>query len=666
MTNSRADCWVVFAALIAITYGTEVRAQATGAPVELTAPQTLQPQTLPPPGVEQPSETGLPAAGEAIQSSAPRRLVPSGQATPADAEAMEEKRARLLGLQTKSGIQVDGLTAIDDESVGVLTQGNGGFGLEMWNGMTRTDAVALVNALPKRLSSAALREAAAMLLLSRAKAPVAVTDDAPSLLSARARALIDMGDVQNAELLLASAPRQGRPAGLDVVDAKIQILKFDNARACGLARNSGARSNDDFWQRLLVYCDALDGKADSVNFGLSLLREISGDDPALVLLADAVVSKSPILLEAVERPTPIHVALSRAAKVQLPPNVSESDDPLVLHAAALAPNLTVGSRIEAAERAVPMGAVPAAELRRLYQQVTFAADDLSNALTRAQEIGGAAARALLYQAAAKQNIPSARAEIISAAFDIAREDNRYLATVQAFRPLIDRLPPSPEMVWFALTGVRAYLALGDVVGTDRWLALLRASATVRDEQKVALARVRPLARLLGAGDKSVSLETVIEDWRVSLQSSDAPGISSLRALVNGMFMAVGEDVPANAWAGVDAGTPKNQVMPSPVVWFMFRDSMRAVAKDMTADKPMVIGSAGLSGVTRIAQSGNEDRDIPPGAAKPTIYALQAIGNTLPGEQGVSVVYEVVAAFRALGMEHTARKLALETVIAAGL
>ncbi|MBO6520166.1 MAG: hypothetical protein JJ900_04655 [Rhodospirillales bacterium] len=661
MTSSRVDRWIFFAALIALGYGADAQAQATGAPAELTAPRSLQPPTG-----EQPGDAGTPAAGDDAQASGPRRLVPSGQAAPSEAESRAEKRARLLGLSGKSGIQVDGLTEIDDESVGVLTQGNGGFGLEMWKGMTRAESVSLVDALPKRLSSAALREAASMLLLSRAKAPVAVTDDAPSLLSARARALIDMGDVQNAELLLAAAPRQGRPSGLDVVDAKIQILKFDNARACGLARNSAAKSNDDFWQRLRVYCDALDGKADSVNFGLSLLREISGDDQALVLLADAVVSKSPILLESVEKPTPIHVALSRAAKVQLPPNVSESEDPLVLYAAALAPNLTIGSRIEAAERAIPMGAAPAAELRRLYQQVTFAEEDLSNALTRAQEIGGAAARALLYQAAAKQNIPSARAEIISAAFDVAREDKRYMAAVQAFRPLIDRLPPSPEMVWFALTGVRAYLTLGDVVGTDRWLALLRASATVRDEQKLALARVRPLARLLGAGDKSVSLETVIGDWRASLQDADTPGVSSLRALVNGMFMAVGEDLPEKAWDGVAAGAPKNQVMPSPVVWFMFRDSMRAVAKEMTADKPMVIGSAGLSGVTRVAQNGSEDREIPPGAAKPALYALQAVGNAAPGEQGVSVVYEVVAAFRALGMEHTARKLALETVLAAGL
>jgi hypothetical protein len=238
--------------------------------------------------------------------------------------------------------------------------------------------------------------------------------------------------------------------------------------------------------------------------------------------------------------------------------------------------------------------------------------------------------------------------------------------VEAFRPLMDRLPPSPEMVWFALTGVRAYLTLGDVVGTDRWLALLRASATVREEQKPALARVRPLARMLGAGDKSATLETVLQDWRQTLQAADAPGASELRALVNGMFMAVGEELPPGAWDGIVAGPPRNQVMPSPVVWFQFRDSLRALIRGQGADEPMVIGSAGLSGVTRVAQSGDEARDVPPGAARAASYALQAVGNTGPGEQGVSVVYEIVAGLRAMGFERTARRLAVETLIAAGL
>ncbi|MEX0693942.1 MAG: hypothetical protein WD075_05835 [Rhodospirillales bacterium] len=561
----------------------------------------------------------------------------------------------------KAGIEVDGLSKIDTESVGILSQQDGGFGLDMWRGISRVEAVNLVNQMPKNLGSAALRDVAAQLLLSRAKAPVALSEDAPSLLVARAKALLAMGDVEGAELLIVAAPSQDRPMGLNIVDAKLQILKYNNARACGLAGNNRDYAGDDFWQRLLIYCDALDGKSENVGLGLSLLREISGDDPALVLLADAVVSRKPIILESIARPTPIHLAMSRAAKVELPLDIAKSDELLVLYSAAMAPNLKTGARIEAAERAVPIGALNPAELRRLYQQVPYEDTDLANALTRAAEIGGVAARALLYQAAAKQNIPSARAETISTALDIAREDGRYKATVEAFRPLINRLPPSPEMVWFALTGVRAFLTLGDAAGTDRWMALLRASASIREESRLALSRVRPLARLLGAGDASIPLETIIADWQATL--GDRPEKAALRTALNGMFLAVGDELPASAWQGIANGAASSQIMPAPEVWFKFRDSLRALK--LSPDL-LPVNNATVSANGVVAGKNAEMAQVPPGAARAAIHALQVMGDGGPGTQGIAAIYEVVAAFRALGFERTARQLALETLLAAGL
>jgi len=653
MINSRVDLVAAFAAAMCFAIPAFAQTPANSGPVDLTRP----------PGMQTPSgdaATSLSPVQSEAPVSQPMRLVPSVRAQP---EPKTEGQPRgLTNTPGKAGIEVDGLSKIDDESVGVLSQRDGGFGLDMWQGMTRAEAVDLVDRMPRHLGSSALRALAAQLLLSRAKAPVGIGEDAKSLLAARARALLAMGDVESTDRLMIASPTQGRPKDMDEVDAKLQILKYNNARACGLVRNNRDVASDDFWQRLVVYCDALDGKADSVGFGLSLLRETSGDDPALVLLADSVITKKPIVLEKIDRPTPIHVALSRAANVELPLSIAKSDDPLVLYSAAMTPNLKIGARIEAAERAVPMGALNPSELRQLYQKVSYTDADLGNALTRAKEIGGAAARALLYQAATKQNIPSARAEIISSALDIAREDGRYIAAVKAFRPLINRLPPSPELVWFALTGVRAFLTLGDPVGTDRWLALLRASASVIEESKLALARVRPLARLLGAGDKSLPLETVISEWQKSL--GDRPEVPALRTALNGMFLAIGEELPPSAWKGIASGKSSSQVMPAPDVWFKFRDSMRAL--QATPQLPQQVENASVAAVT--ADGGREAADmrVPAGAAKAAIYALQVIGDGGPGDWGISVVYEVVAAFKALGFEGISRRLALETLLAAGL
>ncbi len=589
--------------------------------------------------------TKPPSINERAPVAGPRRLTP--RATSPVESAPQPRSAVPLNTPTKVGIEVDGLGKVDGESVGVLTPGDGGLGGDMWKGLTRTQAVEMVASIPTRSNSAALREVASQILLSRARAPFAVTENAPSLLAARAAALLAIGDVDGAELLLSASPTQARPQGLDIIDANLQIIRFNNARACGLARNNVASAGKDFWQRLLIYCDALEGKADSVGFGMSLLRETSGDDPAMVLLVDSVLRGAPIVLENIAQPNPIHIALSRVAKVELPASIAESDDPVLLHAAALTPNLSIDARIEAAERAIALGSLSPAQLRQLYQQVSYNEADLANSLTRASEIGGAAARALLYQAAVKQNIPTARAEIISSALGFAREDGRYQAAVEAFRPLINRLPPSPEMVWFALTGVRAFLALGEPVATDRWMALLRASATVNDDSKVALARTRPLVRLLGGGDQSVPLETVLSEWLVTLE--DAPQLVPLRSMLTGLFVALGEDLPDSAWANIDSGGPRNQLMPPADLWFQFRASMRRFEHDKASQASAVEAGA-----------------MPVGAAKPAILALRSMGNGGPGAQGIAVIFETVSALKSLGMERAARQLAVETVLAAGL
>lgn len=617
-----------------------------------------------------PAEFATPEADTALQQpvSAPRRLVSPGGAQDVPKENMPQQlpSARMsrptAAQSTKSGIEVEGVGAIDSESVGAYARRDGGLGAKMWQGVSRKAAVDYVNAIPSQTGYMALRDVAARLLLSRATAPITASEDAPSLLAARAQALLRLGDVEGARLMLSVSPSQDRPVELDAVDAMLSLLSFNNARACGLARNNQARALDDFWQRLLVYCDALDKKAESVNLGLSLLREVGGDDPAMALLTDSLLTGNAVTLDTIKDPKPIHLVLSRAAKSPLPVDIVNSDDPLVLHGAALAPNLVLGSRIEAAERAVAMGALNPLELRRLYTEVPYTDADRQNALSRANDIGGAAARALLYQAAAKQNIPTARAEIIATAFDVAREDNRFLPAVMAFRPLIDRLPPSPEMVWFALRGVRAFLTLGDPVGTNRWLALLRASAQVREENRVALDRIAPLARLMGAGDRRVEVSDLLEAWKNSLE--DTPESVSRRELLNGLMMALGEPVPADAWDGIPSVGMYPQKLPALSVWFRLRQSMQAIVAEPRTQMG-VMGTAGLGQVTSVAMSRAES-DIPPGVAVPAILVLQAMGAGGPGTQGLAVVFEAITALKTLGLDGAARRLAVETALAAGL
>jgi hypothetical protein len=650
MTNSQNRLILAAVLCAGISLAGLAHAQ-TNAPV---TPEQLQvPGAATQPPASTLSITPLPQAG-----SAPRRLVPN--AAPRSLNPAENYPVVPSDVRKTTGIEVDGLTRIDGDSLGALRQQDGGLGADMWQGTTRMQAVDLVSGMPLNTGSKTLRKLKTRLLLSRARAPIAASDDVPSLLSARVNALMAMGDVENAELLLSVSPTQGRPDGLDAADASIQLLKFDNARACGLARNNQRHASKDFWQKMLIYCDALDGKAESVSFGLSLLRETSGDDPALALLADSVLSGVPITLESIANPTTFHLALSRASKTKLPPDVTTTNNALVLYGATTAPNLILGSKIEAAEKGVAGGIIDPRTLRRLYSEVNYADADLDNALTRADEIGGQAARALLYQAAAKQNIPVARGEIINAALAIAREDARYLPVVEAFKPLIDRIPPSPEMGWFAITAVRGYLTLGDRVGTEKWMALLRASATVNPAAQLALDHVRPLAWVLGAGADRVNLNEMLSAWRQSIE--ERPELIPTQSLLNAIVLALGAELPKTAWDGSLKSEPQSVYIPSASEWLQFRDVMLRWNTMVRENAERRLQVANVSGVTPVAAS--EESMF--GVAEPVIRMLNVMGDIDAGPRSTHVIYEAIFALRQMGLIDDARQLAVENLIAAGL
>ncbi len=595
---------------------------------------------------------------QSTSGGAPRRLVPN--AAPTVLGPSSNAPVVPSDMRKTTGIQIDGLTRIDSDSLGALREQDGGLGSDMWQGMTRTQAVELIKNLPSNTGSKTLRKLKTRLLLSRAKAPIALVDDAPSLLSARAQALMSMGDIENAELLLSVSPSQGRPEGLDAVDASIQLLNFDNARACGLTRNNQQRASEDFWQKMLIYCDALDGKADSVSLGISLLRETSGDDPAMGLLSNSVLTGTPITLETIAKPNAFHLALSRAAKSELPADVVATDDPMVIYGATKAPNLALGIRIEAAEKGVAAGIVDPRSLRRLYTQVNYADADLDNALSRAAEIGGQAARALLYQAAAKQNIPVARGEIIVSAIQTAREDDRYGPVIEVFKPLIDRIPPSPEMAWFALTAVRGYLTLGDRVGTEKWMALLRASATVNPDAQLALDRVRPLAWVLGVGAERVNLDVMLAAWRQSIQ--ERPELVPTQALMNAIVLALGAELPKSAWDGSMTKAGGSVNMPPASEWLQFRDVMLRWNTMIKTDADRRRSLALASGV--VLASANDAQTL--GVAEPVIRTLNVMGDIDRGPRSTHVIYEAISALRQIGLINDARQLAVETLISAGL
>ena len=118
--------------------------------------------------------------------------------------------------------------------------------------------------------------------------------------------------------------------------------------------------------------------------------------------------------------------------------------------------------------------------------MTFDPGDLKRSLSRADEIGGPVARALLYHSALSQTVPTAQAEIIDKALKIAVGEGRYGAAARVFHPLVSKIPPSADLLWFAPDAVRLMLSTDDPTGAEAWFKLLQASALFQDDSRCSM------------------------------------------------------------------------------------------------------------------------------------------------------------------------------------
>lgn len=531
----------------------------------------------------------------------------------------------------QGGIQIDTLTSVDPDTAGALTAGGGGFGTAMWEGTDRTLVDLLLPRLPVNAASSAMRGLMRRLLLSATAAPRGQSRRG-ELVALRVGLLADMGDFSGVNALLEATPARIQYDLMMRVESDARLLANDIARACALATAQIQKQDDPYWQKAFIFCQALAGEHDKAALGVALLRESGVEDPVFFVLVDALASGAPAALEGLPDPSPLHLAMARAAKAQLPADVISTDRPGVLRTIAISPNAPVELRLEAAERAEAAGALPVDALRQLYTSIPFSDEDLANPLTRAEAESGPLSRALLYRTSLIQTVPTAQAEAVARALALAREGGRYASTVRAFLPVLKRIGPSTELVWFAPEAVRALMIGGLPEAAENWLGLLRASALFNTESGAVLGALMPVARL--ALNTDTWSPDMLRLWWEGEKSRE--GARERAALLYTLFESLGEPVPQPLWAALFDGPDKTTVaMPHPALW-------DRLAKASSAE----------GGAARVGET--------------VLLSLLALGEGGPGEVDPVILRRVLTSLGAIGLGKEARDLAVEAALAAGL
>ncbi|MBT5244604.1 MAG: hypothetical protein HOL66_10175 [Rhodospirillaceae bacterium] len=610
-------------------------------------------------------------------TSAPVRLAPPQKlrpVAPTQAPAPVQAPAPAQNGNGDAAIQVDTLQTINPDTAGVLGAQEGGFGVDMWSGTSHRMLLTLITRLPVNLRSEVMRDLMRRLLLSTATLPGGMTGDG-TYVARRVGLLAGMGDTLSVSRLLDATPGRTQINQLMRYEADVRFLANDNSRACSLAAGQISNQASVYWQKAFIFCQALAGEHDKASLGVSLLQETGDQDNAFYTLVEALRGNTGVI-KTLPDPSPMHLSMARVSKSQLPADVVSSNRPGVLRTIAKSPNASVEIRLEAAERAEIAGALDVDTLRQLYTSVSFSEQDMANPLTKAEAESGPLSRALLYRTALIQTVPIAQAEATAKALSLGREGDRYTSTVRVFLPVLKRIPPSTELVWFAPEVIRAFLIGGEDAAATPWFSLLRANAQHNMEAAKALNALLPVARIAGSPETSQWGPTQLANWWNQLEKDDSARDKA--ALLYTLFDALGDSVPQDAWdALLDGPQQIAMAMPNPALWRSLNEATKAanMAREATATEAAMSEPAAAPPTTQGSSVSAVPLEV--SAMEPhtvgydrvgeiILLSLIALGEGGPGQAGPIVLRQVMDSLSAIGLEKEVHALALEAAVAAGL
>jgi hypothetical protein len=553
----------------------------------------------------------LPATALA-QLGPPVRLLPNAPgAAPAVPPPAVGTPARAK--RRSDSINATPLAPVDSSWAGALDDQAQALGDTMWQGTPRSFVAAALPQL-KPTASPALHALARRLLLSNAIAPEGHDPtDGPSLAQLRVERLMALGEIEGAAAVLDQLPATARTDDLDRLRVELSFARNDPQDGCRRVQEGVDRYQAVWWARALIACQALTGAGDKAALGLSLLREQKvPPDPAFDALVAAQGGHGR-RIEKLPHPSPVLVTLLAGAKLPLPEEAVAAADPATLRAWVGNTAVPPLQRLDAAERAVSLGALPPASLADLYGQVEFKPEELGQAIRQAKPTMTPRERALLYQVARGDPAAGVRATALKALLADATKRGDFAAMARVVTPILTDLPAGDELAPFAPEAVRALLAAGRADAAAPWL-------TAIDPAQAPL--LLGLVRLASANSDDTALHEAV--------AGAAQHQPAQAAMLLALAAALGQKVPPGDWALL-IGPEHAGSLPNTALWLDQEDAAAAKRVGETVLATLIL-----------ARQGDH-------------LATEPI-----------VIARAVAGLKAVGLANDARALAVEAGLAAGI
>jgi len=463
-------------------------------------------------------------------------------------------------------------------------------------------------------------------------------------------------------------------------DALLVLGDYD--AGCSAARDGVSQSGAAYWLRALAMCEALEGNRNAVFFHLNLLDEAGEGGPGFAALVEALLSEiegsRPAVPEDVLGSTQtldtVLFALSRLTRTLIPRDLALSAEPLVLDALVELPDFDAETHLSIAGEALKLGLLGGDTLREIYTAMAFTEEELARAgeiLEAVQaeadappdaeqakapessepEVADAASSideldetepesppirglrldALLYQKVAAAKTPEERLRWMSDLVERARTAGRIFAVAEALSGPLSAVRVDPSLARFADTAGRIHLVVGEIDAALDWYEAARFAADEGDTvARSALIRLWPLLVVTDRSRNVPYSRRMLEQWwegRAVLKPGERLQWGDrLFALLEELGFAV----PARLRRAAMAAPQRVAPVPPSTLW----RQLIMVAMD-----------------ERLGEG--------------VLTSLVSLGKAGPSRGQPAVVATAVGALEAVGLEAEARRLALESLIAAG-
>lgn len=432
-----------------------------------------------------------------------------------DISSQEQPAAKETAtLRERVGIEVSSLRDIDVESIGTLDASTGGFEKNMWGNTSRRTIENLFKFLPSQLHSRNLQRLYKRLLLTTAKIPSATDDsEETGLLFKRAQALFRSGYLIEFEKLTKIIPDEYHGEQLAKLRTDAAFLQNEMDKACDITSRWFEKSPSQYWQKSLIFCDALDSNWDKVDFGLTLLLELDAEDEIFFNLIQKLSDRVEVTFElTVDKLVPLYVAMLRANKHELPKLDSKIPSAWLLPNYIQDPGVEHSTRLSLAERAAKLGVIDIETLAEVYRSAELDENEMEKSISIALNERTPRARMLLYRATLRHESNFGKAQAIQRAQSIGQENKLFPEMAELYTPIFDQIQPGSELGWFAPDATLLHTANFDLEQTRSWSSLAMREADMDQTVLATTYSYWPLIRIMWGDEVFKWNDDRMRDW----------------------------------------------------------------------------------------------------------------------------------------------------------